>query len=123
MKELEMIRKKKSDDNIQAKHDFVIEKEATKSSDVVLKIKNNITPFIDPELDKEITIDNRVHFFETSLASEGFSTFFAKLISIPHLHSEELIRMCQKLTVSFWLKSKSFKQLLQALEVYLKTHP
>jgi hypothetical protein len=31
--------------------------------------------------------------------------------------------MCQKLTFSFWLKSKSFKQLLQALEVYLKTHP
>ncbi len=81
----------------------------------MLKIKNNITPFIDPELDKEITVDNRVHFFETSLASEGFSTFFAKLISIPHLHSEELIKMCQKLTFNFWLKSKSFKQLLQAL--------
>ena len=31
--------------------------------------------------------------------------------------------MCQKLTFNFWLKSKSFKQLLQALEVYLKSHP
>lgn len=64
-----------------------------------------------------------MHFFETSLASEGFSTFFAKLISIPHLHSEDLIKMCQKLTFSFWLKSKSFKQLLNALSAYLKTNP
>ena len=78
---------------------------------------------MDEQLENEILVDNRVHFFETSLASEGFSTFFAKLISIPHLHSEELIRMCQKLTFGFWLKSKSFKQLLQALEVYVKKHP
>ena len=87
MKELEMIRKKKSDDNIQSKHDFVLEKEVNTNNDIVLKIKNNITPYIDTELDNEIVIDNRVHFFETSLASEGFSTFFAKLISIPHCHS------------------------------------
>lgn len=31
--------------------------------------------------------------------------------------------MCQKLTFSFWLKSKSFKQLLNALSTYLKTNP
>ena len=87
MKEIEMIKKKKSDENISSKPDHIFEKEITKNDQIVLKIKNNITPFVDEELKKEIEVDNRVHFFETSLASEGFSTFFAKLISIPHLHS------------------------------------
>ncbi len=109
-----MIRQKKSDDLADSKPDFSVEKETHKTDEIVFKIKNNITPYMDGHLEKEILVDNRVHFFEMSLASEGFSTFFAKLISISHLHSEGLILMCRKLTFGFWLKSKSFKQLLQA---------
>lgn len=62
-----MIKQKKSDD-LTSKYEEVPRK-AESDDKTTIKIKNNITPYVYPSLDKEIEIDNRVHFFESSLAS------------------------------------------------------
>ena len=73
---------------------------------------STLSYFLPEKLEKEIESDNFVHFFETTLASEGFSNFFANLINIPNSTEDEMIEMCQKMMFGFWLKSKSFKNLL-----------
>lgn len=34
-----------------------------------------------------------------------------------------MIKLCQKLTFGFWLKSPSFKELLYSLSMYIKEYP
>ena len=34
-----------------------------------------------------------------------------------------MIKLCQKLTFGFWLKSQSFKELLNSLSHFIKTYP
>jgi len=34
-----------------------------------------------------------------------------------------MIKLCQKLTFGFWLKSQSFKELLNSLTLYIKSYP
>ena len=34
-----------------------------------------------------------------------------------------MIKLCQKLTFGFWLKSPSFKELLNSLTLYIKSYP
>jgi hypothetical protein len=42
---------------------------------------------------------------------------------LPQNNSKEMVKLCQKLTFGFWLKSSSFKELLFSLSQYIKEHP
>jgi hypothetical protein len=121
LEQIEMIRKQKSEDNI----DVEVGKKEVQQTDgkLVVLIRDEIEPFMLPALAQEIEADNEIHFFEKCLASASFSKFFAKLLILPQNNSEEMIKLCQKLTFGFWLKSPAFKELLYSLTQYIKEYP
>lgn len=127
-----MIRKHKSEDNIdvEIKEGIIDEKWHKKQEDgnagngkLLVKIKDDIGPYIPEELALEIQADNEIHFFEKCLASVSFSKFFAKLLILPQNNSKEMVKLCQKLTFGFWLKSQSFKELMYSLTQYIRSYP
>jgi hypothetical protein len=42
---------------------------------------------------------------------------------LPQNNSKEMVKLCQKLTFGFWLKSQSFKELMYSLSQYIKSYP
>ena len=131
MEQIQMIRKHKSEDDIEVEGKSKMmedekwqknEKDAT-SGKFIVRIKDNVQNFMHKGLEKEIQTDNELHFFEKCLASVSFSKFFAKLLVLPQNNSKEMIKLCQKLTFGFWLKSQSFKELLNSLSHFIKSYP
>ena len=70
MEQIEMVRKHKSEDNIEAEgKNMKVEQKWQKVGDkegaqkLIVKIKDNIDPYLSPELQKQIQADNELHFF------------------------------------------------------------
>lgn len=55
---------------------------------MIVKIKDEVEPYLASELKHEIEADNEIHFFEKCLASASFSKFFAKLLILPQSNSQ-----------------------------------
>ena len=121
--EIQMIRKQKSDDRIEVDVKPNVEEKPETKEDIVINIKEPITKFVPQSIHEDIMLDNEVHFFERSIASQAFPKFFSQLLTLENDQFEGILPLIRKMTFGFWLKSPNFKMLLSALGHYIKKYP